>query len=306
MRVIVGSVVVAAVVGVASTASASPVECHVINDTAGTANGDAVPTGGAFTISAGRQKLVVHGATIDVTCTPRHPAIQLVDRGGRVVAVALPRWFDVTSDGANLRVTAPAGAQVSIDGAAATIDGGVATAALDLRTHVLTAPLAGAFDAAHGAWAVTIPVHASLRHETADVTVRVDASNAAGTLLGELAHAASAPVAWASAPSAAGGAVLVGCWTSAPIAIHGVQSLADASMVAVCERNDVQVAACGAHQRVQHGVIVRLIEAQTSRVVASTGFMGDTPPACDATADHDTTGADVAPATVVSWANAQL
>jgi hypothetical protein len=226
-----------------------------------------------------------------------------VTRGGAADAAAPTGW--VTRGGATVRVTAPSGAQVTIDGAPATVDGGVASAALDLRTHVLTAPLAGAFDAAHGTWSVTVAVHAAVRHEVADVKLRVDAGAAAGTVVAELAHAASAPVAWAASPDASKGAVLVGCWPEAPIAIGEVKSLSDASRVAVCERNDVQVAACGAHHRVQHGVIVRLIEAQTGRVVASTGFMGDTPPACDAAADHDTAGDDVSPATVVSWAAAQ-
>ncbi len=66
MRVFVGSIIVAGVVGVASTASASPVECHVINDTAGPAGPAGVPAGGSFTAPAPRLKTTAHGAPVDV------------------------------------------------------------------------------------------------------------------------------------------------------------------------------------------------------------------------------------------------
>jgi hypothetical protein len=265
-----------------------------------------------YTLAVGKSGIVMGQYTLEdrdqrleLACDTRDTHLKLVGTAGAVTVERLPSWFVAYGDDGAVRVTArKPGAAVEVDGTRVNLSRGEAVQPIDVRAKLLSGDPA-VLSSGDNSWRALLEVKASAGDERASIVVAVDLMKAMRELLGELGHAGTAPVAWASPPDRAGPAIVFGCTDvrrRGPVVApsdyelaRSPRSLSALTLVASCRTAPVVVETCPLSkdpyfkssdraERVRVDGQVTLVEAKTGKVVATKTLTGDEPAPCRDTA----------------------
>jgi TPR repeat protein len=305
-------------------------QCHVVNSTDHEIGHGGVYPGETWWILDGTFKIYDGNATLEIACVPNSPVLNLKGPRGKVTIERLPAWFAFRADTDAETITIEAtgkDASVEIDGKPLGLTKGVAKVPFDTRTRLLATDPAVAFTTPWRGWRVQAQLKASSDGQTVELPILLDVSKAARALSEELRAADKQPVAWAAAPDHAGPTVLIDrvsswrthgvmtytrCGFGDFVPLRDVSSLSAVSLVAICEASNAKVDTCPKSndkfaaneppvERYRRQATIQLLEAQTSKVVATTTLNGKDPAPCRDSAANAIVGEDVSKADVLAW-----
>jgi hypothetical protein len=221
--------------------------------------------------------------------------LALRERTGVFTLEVLPAWLDI-SFGSNLvRVTAPAGAKITIGDKEQTIVKTPIEQTLDPRASLLAADLRGvSLDSLRFA---PVPLRIVHARKTIELVLGVDVSVTLKSLFGEIKDIGEKPLAWATVVggTAPHPALWMSCETSgcALQGSVGISTLANAQLVAVGQTWTKSIETCKSGiERVQPMQDISVFEATTGKELAKLTFAGQLPDACPAqSASKTITGA---------------
>jgi len=277
-----------------------PPSCRVLNDSDHAVKlYDGIEIG-SWRMFSGTQKINDGKQTFDLTCDAQDHVMKLVGTQGALSVEPLPMWFRTAGnwDG-TVWVAAKKGAKVEVDGKPVKLaKTEITNVPLDARARLLGSDLATIHDQSSRGdrWSIPVDVAMTAGTETGTVTIRTEPYRAVNQLLRELGAAETKPVAWAAPPDKAGPAAILGCESSRATQlpsydlVRSPAKLIDLSLVAVCHRKVVTVEKCPpstdefAHgeqvERKRIDGAIKLLEAKTGKIVATTTLTGSDPAAC--------------------------
>ena len=298
------------------------IDCYVYNNTDheiglydGLRVGYGRPSLGTQTLTDGTQKL-------EISCTTPDEHLKLIGTRGAVTIERLPSWFQAHGVDGELRITATKkGAVVELDGKPVKLVKGVANQPIDARAKLLAGDPDAMFDPKpyRRSWSILTEVKATAGTETVTLIVAVELNSAVRTVIEDLHRADKAPVVWAVSTDHAGPAIVFGCARLAYRVrdydiVRSPRALTELSLVAICEPARVKIDTCPTSKdkfaadeplidRDRIDAKVTLVEAKTSKVVASTTLRGGEPAKCRDSAAETIVGDVPSKGAILDWMN---
>lgn len=293
-------------------------QCHVFNNTDHTIGHMGIRPGQSWWILPGSFKVQDHPGkqVLEIPCDAKTPVLKLVGTRDAVAIERLPAWLELRLDDSTSLLTVTAkkpGAVVELDGVPLALKQGTATKALDMRARVLAADPITAYDPDQRGWYLPMSFKATAGSEKAELFLTATAWKAARELLDEVRRVKAAPLSWAAAPDRAGPAILSGCAFEGFVLLRSPRALTEISLVASCERRDVQIETCppskdkfaGSEEprvtRYRRDIALELVKAKTGKVITTTTLKGRPPGPCRDTATKPIMGDEVSKSEVLDW-----
>lgn len=303
-------------------------QCHVVNDTDHQIGRTGIHPGESWWILEGTFTTLDGDVKLAIPCPAGAHVLRLTGPAGKVTVERMPDWFGFRADAQTevLTITARGRhAAVEVDGKPVALRKGVATVPFDARARLLARDPRDVFTAWH-AWRVPVRITARSGRHAVELAIQLDVSKAARALADELRGVERAPLAWAAAPDRSGPVVVVErersyrkraarCGLGDLVPVRRMSSLAETSLVAICEAGYQRVDTCPPSKdpfaageppvrRYRTTAAIRVIEAKTGKLVAMTTLSGRPPPPCRDTSVGQLTGPAVARADILAWLSA--
>ena len=303
-----------------SPARADIRQCHVFNNTDHVIGHMGIRPGQSWWILPGTFKVQDHPGkqVLEIACDAKTPVLKLVGTRDAVTIERLPAWLELKLDGNTNQLTVTAkkqGAVIELDGVPLALKQGTATHVLDIRARLLAADPITSYDPDQRGWYLPMSFKATAGNEKAELFLIATSFKAGRELLEEVRRVKTAPLSWAAAPDHAGPAILSGCAFEGFVLLRNPRTLTEISLIASCERRDVQIETCppskdrfaGSEEpriiRYRRDIALELVEAKTGKVIATTTLKGRTPGPCRDTATKPIMGDEVSKSEVLEWMN---